>query len=236
MTLNQKCRVIFDDLKAGNISRLEFCQSYDALFTQIPEKDRKNLERRMDKTNGFKGRSLGKFALTIYDSTLREAQLIDAWVSMMLEKGEFTELYIENAGIDNSGLLLIGVYSTKADFVIYSKGGKILPDGQHQIEIKFCPTLKKVTYKVDNLVNYVNQNTYVLTIISDGQVGGNGNPAHDGRIEFSADKFAWVIFSPLLIQRMLDEIPHEHKFELGNKLCVQLLKKDFSKYFTIQGF
>ncbi len=236
VNFNDRSKYIYLCFTEGKISRQEFCDAYDALFSLVDSKDRKNLENRLDTTKNQKGRSLGKFALQIYDSTLREKRLIDSWVSMLLENEYFEEIYIQDNGVDNSGLVLLNVKNSKPDYILYTKGGELLPDGSHTIEVKFAPGFNKLTYKVDNLESYLKYDSYVLTIINSGKMGGSGDPQHSGKIDLDYSLMGWVLFTPETVRKILQSLPHQHYFELGNKKAVQILQKDFDQYFTVHDW
>jgi hypothetical protein len=233
INFDEKSKYIYTCLTTGKITRQEFCEAYDSLFSLVDSKDKKNLENRLDKTKNQQGRTLGKFALQIYDATFREKLLINSWVTMLLEDGHFEEVYIQDNGVDNSGVVLLNVNNSKPDYILYTKGGTVIPDGSHKVELKFAPGFNKLTYKVDNLESYQRYDSYVLTIINVGKMGGSGEPTHDGSINLNYSLMGWTLFTPEIIRRLLDELPHQHYFELGNKKAVQILQKDFEKYFTV---
>lgn len=210
---------------------------------------------------GQSGRCLGQFALTIYDNTKREKLLMESWfemVSKLVKPIGFTHKNYKLAsfvatGVDNSGKLLIDSKSGKADYTLvyhrYVKKKQVSPDPETRLvdwpeleeirrglEVKFTGQFKKLTYKVADLESYIKQDALVLTIVSDGMVGPNGNPDSDVPLVLDTSKLKWFLMDAPLMQRMLETIPIHNHFEMGRKPSVQLLQKDFSDYLDIKDW
>lgn len=225
---------IFRNLEAGKISRREFYNRYNELYATIPEEKRKGLKRRMDCQRGKKGRCLGQFALDIYDTTKREKVLVQAWGQMVLECRLFLSLTIRNTGVENSGRLLIDSNNGKPDYEIEYQTHHSPLVRHRGLEVKFTGQLKKLTYKTEDLNSYIRDDALMLTIISDGMVGPNGNPDRDSPLYLDNAKLSWCVMNPTVMRRLLREFPIVHRFEMGNKACIQLQKTDFEKYIQIK--
>lgn len=140
----------------GAIDRSAYIEAIDALYPQIPKNLRADVDRRRDR------RTLGEFALHIYDSTAREAFLVREWAALLYGLG----LRLVDNGVGNSGRLVLDTAGRggEPDFVLR------FPERSYRLEVKFGPTPRFVTYKVDDLVNYTQRDdTVVLTILGDGR-------------------------------------------------------------------
>jgi hypothetical protein len=256
--------LIFEDLEAGRITRREFYNRYNDLFDKIPEKQRLNLKRRMDFGRGREGRCLGQFALTIYDNTKREKLLVDSWLDYLMRDamvkqlgifkcGEYKLAAVHCSGVDNSGKLLIDSRNGKPDYTLEYLAYEPSYENRHTLkpgefpelkilkkglEVKFTghAHLNKLTYKVADIKSYIKNQALVLTIISDGMVGPNGDPDNNSPLVLDASKLKWFIMEPSLMERLLESIPIRDYREMGWKPAIQLLKADFPKYLDIKDW
>lgn len=228
---------IFYDLEAGRITRREFYDRYNELFDKIPEDAKKNLKRRMDFGFGRQGRTLGQFALSLYDNTKREALLVYSWAEMINITMK-TGVTLSNLGVENSGRLLINSRDGKPDYLMEVNKTGCIGNKEHYtkrpLEVKFTGQLKKLTYKVKDLESYIKNNALVLTIISDGMVGPNGDPDDNSPLAIDASKLQWFTMNPKLMQGLLENIPIRDYREMGWKPAIQLLKVDFPNYLEIK--
>ncbi len=135
-------------------------------------------------------RSTEEFARDVEWGTLREGRLMRAWATMVVDEGIFDELTIADNGVDNTGGLITdeSAVTDNADFLVATRGGTpLLLDGEHLIEVKYCPCLWKATYKVGNLRAYIEQGAKILTIWGRGQESPE----------------RWSIVGPEVMQNML---------------------------------
>lgn len=209
--VDARSRELYDLLESSNISRRAYRDAFDDLYCVVPAQFRRVLDRRKDR------RSLGEFALEIYDTTLREKKLINEWN----ERNEYG-LKIEKFGSDDSGVVIFDPrnISSKADYVV------AIGDQRYKLEIKFCPTLAKLTYKVKDLNSYVAEAAYVLTFMYDRKMLGPNDTIDTGRMQ-------WFLMEPGLMQRLLDTLPTKLYWEMGGKPAIQILQKDFDKYIKV---
>jgi hypothetical protein len=228
---------IFNDLESGKITRQDFYNSYNNLYASMPDELRNKIKRRMDWGPGRKGRCMGQFALTIYDNTHREKLLIEAWGEMMLTAKNFKSLVIRNTGADNTGRVLIEGSTDKPDYEIEYTTHLVTPGlgkkRKRSLEVKFTGQSHKLTYKVKDLENYIKSDSLVLTIISEGMIGPNGDPDSNLPLYIDDSRLRWFILNPAVITKLLKCLPVNNRYEMGNKPCIQLTKTDFDKYLSI---
>lgn len=235
MTVDEKSESLYQRLVSGEISRGEFFDGYNNLYKEIEGADKRGLDRRLD------NRTLGAFALMIYDSTRREKILIDLWRDMTLKIGLFSKFEIKNHGVDNSGKVFIK--NTKAargnaDYIINVDGDSI-PPGEYPLEVKFSPTLKKMTFKVADLSNYIKSNVLMLTILGDTKMlGPNGNPLLSPLTVDNVDAtmLQWCLATGADMSKMLNTLEQKPYREMGFKECVQMKSDQFSQFFNLYGF
>lgn len=151
------------------------------------------------------GRSLGEFALEIYDATLRERHLM----------GEFADIIrafqfrVLDQGIDNDGRLVIASGGTReADYRLQFPGGR-----RATLEIKRAPTSKFATYRVVDLQNYIEQgDTLVLTVF--------------GKAERS-----WSLMTAAMMGKALRLGEHGHHPGFGGKPTVRIHSSQYEPVF-----
>jgi hypothetical protein len=232
---------IFNNFISGDKSaseRLKFYQEMNALFDRLSPASQGKLRRRMDWSKKNKGRTLGEFALLIYDSTIRERFLIESWLELLKENGNYKVLGITDAGGDNTGKVYLSPPASRgADYIINCVGDGYLTSGIHNIEIKFAPSDAKLTYKVADLKNYLERGESVLTIIGNNMIGPNGKTHLNTleRKEINLQTFQWTYFTPQIIQELL-LLPVTERYEMGGKPCIQILNKNFLNYFELRSF
>jgi hypothetical protein len=196
-------------LASGLISRDAYREAFDALYDEVPQRFRRAIDGRRDR------RSLGEFALDIYDTTRRERELIADW-----NERNHLLFRVECLGSDDAGIVVFDPrnLSSNADYRV-SCGGS-----SYKLEVKFCPTLAKLTYKVKDLRAYIMADAYVLTVMYDRRALGEVvDPA----------RLRWTLMTPAIMKRLLDEIPVRNHWEMGRKPSVQILAKDFGNYVEV---
>ena len=163
-------------------------------------------------------RSEKKFAEDIKFRTLKEKFLIELYADEMRHLGHKIEL--ENNGVDNTGELQAKA-TTAPDY-------KVTTDNVTQLlEVKNSPVSSKWTFKVHNLKQYVKQNADILVFWGTGYI--DRNP--DG-IDLDYTRFG--IISHNSIAKMLTEYEHYKEPKFGNKVCIQIPKKDFANWVTVK--
>lgn len=225
--------------KKSASDRLWFYQEMNTLFDNFCVESQTKLRRRMDWSKNNKGRTLGEFALCIYDGTIRERFLIDLWGDAIKKAGNYSVMNISDAGSDNTGKVYILQQNSRgADYIVSCVGKGVLADGVHSIEMKFAPSNKKLTYKVADLKNYYNRSESILTIIGDNSGIGPNGKTHLNTLkkeEINLKDFQWCFFGPDTIEKLL-MLPTKIEYTMGGKECVRIMNKEFSNYFDLRGF
>ena len=111
-----KCDEEFDKMVSGKSSRCDYVAALDKFYGEMNEAVQKKLRKRMDFSKKNAGRSLGTFALSIYDGTFREQLFINIWLTYLRDNFNYTKLDFLNAGVDNSGRLIIDGKTGGGDF------------------------------------------------------------------------------------------------------------------------
>jgi hypothetical protein len=202
-------RELHSHLASGVISRDEYKEAFDSLYDQVPQRFLRAIDGRKDR------RSLGEFALELYDATLREKTLISQW-----NERNNLKLTIECLGSDDAGVVIFDPknLSSQADYRVTCGGSS------YKLEIKFCPTLAKLTYKVKDLRAYILAEAYVLTIMYDRRSLGE---------TIDPSRLNWTLMTPAIMKRLLDEVPVRNHWEMGRKPSIQILAKDFDRYIEV---
>lgn len=168
------------------------------------------------------GRSLGHFALMVYDNTVRETFLVRKWA-------QAKNLLVIDNGLANDGRLIIDTKGQggKPDFIVQDRNGN-----SWRLEIKFAPSDKYLTYKVADLENYAKQeNLIILTIIAGkGMMGSNGDPHKNIPLRLSPS-LRWFTLGPENCRNLLrnGEIGNHNGF--GGKPTVRVYPTEFSAFF-----
>ena len=234
---------LYQAYKSKFISRREYHDLFNemekSLHKFLSDGDLSNIMRRMD------WRTLGEFALTIYDSTARESLLTKAWAAGCLERG-LGVISLKDNGMDNEGKIAFKrqYVSHKADFLVTIENSKLaIPDGTHAVDIKYCPSSYFLTYKVADLESYIKDKAYILTFLDENKMlGANGNPDANDDISIEDIEIGqWGILTPDAMKKMLERLPQERygqKYN-GNKPSVRLHRDKepmFNQYFDIQNW
>lgn len=208
---------------SGEITRTSYFTQINALSAAHPEIANK-FRYRKDQ------RSLGHFALMLYDNTLRERFLLDQAWPQIARPGDT----IENLGVQNDGRLVLNPRgkNLNLDFQVvnYEVGG-------YPLEVKYCPTQKMATYKVSDLTNYLSTPcSKVLTVFTTGQmVGSNGNPDREAAFELPRYSF-FTLMDHDAIGRLLAVGENGTHVGFGGKPTVRVYARQFSSVFEIQAF
>jgi len=228
-------RWLFTAYNKGDITRRE----YHDLFTELEKnlhnfcdsRELNNVLKRMD------WRTLGEFALMIFDNTIREKILTDAWVEMCESSGLLGSAMLADNGMSNNGLIIFSLkfVNHDSDFIIKVEGSQLeeMPDGEHKLEVKYCPTDRFLTYKARDLESYVRQKSLVLTVMGENKMfGANGNP--DVEDSFSVDDLkisGWSLMTPKAMSQMLHTLPvKRYEGYMGNKPSVRVYRDDSPNY------
>jgi hypothetical protein len=213
---------------SGKISRRDYVANLDDLYVTMDRREQSKVNFRKDR------RSLGQYAIEILDNTRREQYLVHAWVDLMVEREEFAHLSVKDYGTDNSGRLIIESDSsmTKADYKVTAFGGSLLPDGTYGLEVKFCPTLIKNTYKVQQIKRYIRDNAYMLVIMSSNQVGPSGDWEKDEIFYIDPKSTRWMVVSPQKMELMLKRTV-SNRPEMGGKPSLQFNSSEIVDFFEV---
>lgn len=208
---------------SGEITRSSYFTQINALaavHTEIANKFRYRKDQR----------SLGHFALQLYDNTLRERFLLDqAWPQIAREGDS-----IENLGVQNDGRLVLNPQGKNLNLDFKVVNASL---GDYPLEVKYCPTQKMMTYKVDDLANYLSTPcSKVLTVATTGQmVGSNGNPDRDVVFRLPPYSF-FTLMDHDAIGRLLAIGENGNHVGFGGKPTIRIYERKFSQVFEIQAF
>lgn len=234
---------LFTAHATGEITRLEYHDLFNKMEKNLhhscTDRELQNVMKRMD------WRTLGEFALTIYDNTKREKLLAETWVDMCQAQGLFESAVLQDNGMANNGRIMFALKSInhEPDFKITIIDSDFeIPTGLNKLEVKYCPSDKFLTYKEADLKSYISKNSYVLTVMGENKMlGANGNPNADDK--FVVDDLnisTWIIMTPDMMRDMLNEIPvRSFQGYMGNKPSIRLYRDDqpkFSEYFTVRNW
>lgn len=227
------CQIAHEHFRWGRLTRSEYWDLMDRLRPCISGyvADKSYLKSKIDR------RSLGEFALWINDQTDREGFFMEKWSSMALDIGLFTDIQSYEHGCDHRGRLLLfpAKQSKAADYKVAVKGGNLMPDGIHLIEVKYDPSLRKFTLKVADIESYLEQGCYILCILTDDcMVGPNGNKDSDIPFVLPEGRTYWCLISPDALAKIYEERCVSDRREMGDKKSIQLHPEDFGRYFLIE--
>lgn len=230
----------------GEITRMEFHDLYDMMEKNLhhflKDKELANVLKRMD------NRTLGEFALKIYDNTLRERILAEAWLNAVKDRGLVKTMKLKDHGMDNRGTIVFSLdkINHQSDFIAVTTGSKIaIPDGEHPLEMKYCPTDYRLHFKAQDLTAYAKSKSYALIIMGKrSMVGSNGDPTQEYQMDVSdLNLCSWGILTPECIRVMLETLPVcRYDGYMGNKPCIRVCKDadrshpSYSEFMEIQNW
>lgn len=197
------------------LTRVGYVKQINALWNAIDPKHRPSLQRRKDK------RSLGEFALQVYDCTIREKFLLTEWLKSLGREG----VKVEDYGVANDGRLILDENSDRGrpDYRLTSV------KGTWKLEVKFCPVQYKLTFKVCDLKSYARADALVLLIMGETRmIGPNGDPNSSKPLAVP-EGLRWCLFGRKTIRRMLKELPVKLHKEVGGKPSIQLRGGDIAR-------
>lgn len=169
----------------------------------------------------FDSRSREQFEKDIKDYTDRERFLLQLFLDELESLGMSAQA--SDHGCDNSGAFLSSA-SRLADYLIR------LGQDTYLLEIKFGPSPKYVTFKVDDLKAYISQSAYILLFYSSKNFVGR----HIKDVEKEKKNLLYEIVRPETMRQILLDCKPFRFRGMGNKECVQILKNDFGKYFNFK--
>jgi hypothetical protein len=201
---------LFKKLATNELSRegyVEACNKhYQSLDPQAPAT--KALKRRINSHSNGVPRTCGEFALALVDNVRREKAIVRSWIKAARLRGR-----VADTGMDNTGCVALDpdLVNSDADFRI----------GKQLWEIKTNRFgLAKCTLKVASLESYISQGAKVLIVWEEGGAE------------------AWyAVLDAAIMRKMLDTLPRRKYRETGGVSdCVQLLRGDYEKYFSVHPF
>jgi len=234
---------LFIAYKANHISRREYHDLFNELEKNLHhfcnDRELNNVVKRMD------WRTLGEFALMIYDNTRREKILAEAWVEMCKKQNLLTAAVLRDNGMANNGQLVFGLSGVnhEPDYKIGLEGSNFeIPSGTHKLEIKYSPSSIFLTYKAKDLESYIQRNAYVLTIMGENRMlGANGKPEAEDTFDITDLGLSWwAVMTPTIMKKMLHDLPVK-RFQgyMGNKPSVRLYRDaspNFKDYFEMRNW
>jgi hypothetical protein len=190
----------------------------DRRSMELTRRDKVNIDRRRDH------RTVEELERNVNLCSLREGRLAVAWRKILLDRGLFEEIELEDHGMDNTGGLVTDSTKTssKGDFLFRFYGGKLFPDGEAVvIEVKYVKCLDKATFKLWDLRSYIKQNAVVLLIWGEG---------------FENPK-CWALMGPNQMQFLIDDMENRGRitsqyYFMGYKPAMMVCEHEFANYFT----
>lgn len=170
-------------------------------------------------------RSHEEFAQHISDSTKKELYLVHRWQLEMQLKGKYC--CVIPYGLDPSGNVNLNRQNGQPDFQLVNSE-KL----NQNLEVKNSPVMNKVTFKLLSMRNIVKWDAWTLLFINTGQ-----QTKHSIK-EMDLSQAYWALFDCSTMNNILQDY-HDKIFRwkpFGNKECVQILEKDFTKYFSLNRF
>jgi hypothetical protein len=225
----------FNALRTKEINRKEYHDLFALGWPKLQEpsvlqfNELSSIRNRVDRKGD---RGLAGFALGIYDNTIRERILIEAWRDRLVAAGKVSAIEIADHGMANDGMIHFSKtdINAKADFKIKVAGSKMtdIPDGDMLVEVKFCPSQKYLHFKQGDFSAYASDGTNVLIFIgNDRMVGANGNPNWDIDIT-DLNLEEWGLITTASVKDvLLNEVFKERRnargdLMMGGKDCVRL--------------
>lgn len=180
------------------------------------------------------GRSVDQFKSHIKFTTEIESRLMECW---SLSKNSGCMAYADN-GIDNNGSYVDDSVNTSAvDFVVTTK------DGEEKVELKFVPTAGKLTLKLYDLNNYIDQEASVLFIFNFGTTtlkvpADLDMDSHWKKIEQSLNSgdLKWALVGHETLKQMLYSSKLQIIPYMGRKPGIIVTQDRFSEFFTTMDF
>lgn len=232
----QFSRRCFNALRTKEITRSDYFDLFDLVYPKVTEKnvleghERSSIQNRVDR-NRDSQRTLGQFALGIYDNTLRERILIEAWRDRLKQCGQVEDIDIQDHGMSNDGMIHFSKaeVNPKADFKIKTTGSKLkdVPNGEMLVEVKFCPSQKYLHFKESDFRCYAEAGASVLIFIGNDMYGGNGNPKWDMEVaDLRLEEWGFIAHDA--VQDMLKKEEFITRYNargqvmMGGKPCVRL--------------
>ena len=166
-----------------------------------------------------------EFAKHISDSTRKELYLAHRWQLEMQLKDK--NCCVTPLGLDVMGEVNTEIQSGIPDFRWTTDNEELM-----NLEIKNSPVMNKVTFKVHAIKNIIKWNAYTLLFINTGQETKHAIQ------EMDLSKAFWTLFNHQTMQNILSDYQDKiFKWKpFGNKDCIQIVQKDFGKYFDLEPF
>lgn len=181
-------------------------------------------------------RSLKTFKKDIEFSTKLERFWWDIFIREVKNNKDINIIALEDYGIDNSGIY-VEKANCKADYkMIYEYCGKIRTN---LMEIKWSPIRGKCTFKTSNLRSYVKQGAFILLFCNLSNKDLRRPEDHNfsryiDLVKQNLHQIQYAVISPKKIEKMLT-LPRRRLKYMGNKLCVTIWEKEYSRYFTLRN-
>lgn len=165
-----------------------------------------------------------------FKSDIKRHSIIQGWLVELL-KEELTfrglSMSIQDNGCDNSGEFL-EKSNNKADYKIRLENETDYSNVL--IEVKCCPHLRFLTWKVDSLKAVIRDNAWICLV-------ANVNTKSANKEDSDLSKLQWTLFSPAVARRLLDSRePKCYNRINGGKPSVQLLPAEYSEFFEFNQF
>lgn len=183
-------------------------------------------------------RSLETFKKDITFGTKLESFWFNLFLKELKSDKGIELLSYEDYGVNNRGEYL-DYANGNADYKIHYKTQN--KEYNLLVEIKFCPTFGKATFKTKNLQAYIQQKASILLIYNIGKVDlrqpkDYNLQKHIELISDNIEDIRWGLISYESLGNILLTYPITKPFYMGKKECVILPYEDFKKYLFERRF
>jgi len=174
----------------------------------------------MNKSLNFRkdNRTTEQFKKDIEQRTTKERFLINLFKEIAEKEGY--GVVIKDNGIDNTGKL-IEKSDCRPDFEVTLVD--FLGADTYLYEVKNSPVSSMWTFKVYQLEEYLKYKSHILIFWSTGYIDGH----HD---RLNKETTRWGVIPTGKIKEMLKNHKAYNEPSFGNKKCIRIYEKDFSKY------
>lgn len=185
-------------------------------------------------SNRFDNRTKEEFAKDIKFGTMIENKWMEYCFPFIKKSGLYTNLssYKEN-GVDNTGEFQ-KKSNGNADFMLCG-------ETETPLEVKWCPTSGKISFKIADMLNYLKQQADILITYNMGfeslkQPKHADYEKHWKKILEDPSMLRWGIIKPKDLYKIMINERLQNIWYMGNKPGFILKEKKFSEYFKLRKF
>lgn len=206
-SVNEVFKEIYDQFDTRVLTEFQYEQVFNRIQARYPEEVRQHFLNRAD---ARKPRSLGEFAVDIYNGHKNQEAIIEYFLSNLAQKYFPTNgvpVTAKNTGVASAGYLILNDGNGEAR----GMPDYLLLPADKPLEVKSNPCWWKATYKKDDINGYSRKKAYVLTCCSCGK-----------RIYADGKNIVCVfVISPEVLDRMIAQSVVTKRWEVGHKEAIQ---------------